>query len=132
MKDQPRAAVGRFFRVPALASTKNTVPMPVRAMSRAAAGLDQAPGKTAPRPYDTGPEIHVGFPSISSRTSSATPVSVRSAQALGIRPLSVDADALAELLHDSAPAGLGPNLGGQATGRLRLAMDDVDRLGGHG
>ena len=60
MKDQPRAAVGRFFRVPALASTKNTVPMPVRAMSRAAAGLDQAPGKTAPRPYDTGPEMRPG------------------------------------------------------------------------
>jgi hypothetical protein len=62
MKDQPWAAAGRFGRVPALASTKNTVPMPVSAMLRAAAGLDRAPGKRAPRPCDTGPEMHVGIP----------------------------------------------------------------------
>jgi hypothetical protein len=61
MKDQPWAAAGRFGRVPALASTKNTVTMPVRAMLRAAAGLDRAPGKRAPRPCRHGSRDARGY-----------------------------------------------------------------------
>ena len=82
------AAVGRFGRVPALASTKNTVPMPVRALLRRQRDSTRSLARER-RGRTTRVQRYTWvFPSIPSRTSSATPVPVRSTQALSITSVS--------------------------------------------
>jgi hypothetical protein len=69
----------------------------------ATAGLDQVPGKRAPWPYDTGSEIHVGLP-LNTQPNQLSDTGTGQVNArLLASPLSVDADALAELGHDSPP-----------------------------